>query len=321
MEAIELKNVKKEFKIRRRYNNAIKTFFDHKYDTCVAVNNINLKIQKGESVGFIGPNGAGKSTTIKMMTGILQPTEGEIKILGMNPYKERKKIVRKIGVVFGQRSQLWWDIPVIDSFNLLAKLYDVTEKELAKKLEFFNEYLSISKYWKKPVRQLSLGQKMRAEFVASLLHDPEIIFLDEPTIGLDIIAKNEIRNLVMKINEEKKATVILTSHDMIDIERISHRVVLINDGSILLDNSINEMKEAFGNIQTMNLILQEELNELSIPNCDIERMNSTTWQIRFDHNKTRVNEVINNLMKNYTIIDLSVAPPSIESIVQKLYYK
>lgn len=318
---IELKNVRKEFKIRKRYDSALKTFFEHKYNICAAVKDINLTINKGEAVGVIGPNGAGKSTTIKMMTGILQPTKGEIKVMGMNPYKDRKAVVKRIGVVFGQRSQLWWDIPVIDSFKLLAKIYEIPYKSLMEKLYFFDSYLTLSEFWKRPVRQLSLGQKMRAEFVASLLHEPEIVFLDEPTIGLDIVAKRELRNLIVKINEEMKTTIILTSHDMADIEEIAHRIILINEGSILIDSDVSTLKDELGYMKTIKVVIKEEIDELQIENCETNCIENSTWEIKFNHNFMKANEIIDNLSKKYTVIDLSVTSPSIEAILQELYDK
>lgn len=316
---IEVNNISKSFKIRKRYSGAVKTFFERKYDICMAVDDISFTIKRGEVVGFIGPNGAGKSTTIKLMTGILQPVAGRIRVLGLNPYSERKTVVRNIGVVFGQRSQLWWDIPVMDSFELLAKIYKVSPDQLAAKLAYFDDYLHISEFWNKPVRQLSLGQKMRAEFVASLLHNPEVVFLDEPTIGLDIVAKREIRNLITKLNSDFNTTIILTSHDMADIEQLAHRIIMISNGKILIDDNVNSIKEHLGNSRTMQIIFKEPIKNLHLENCKATQIEEEKWQIEFDHNLVTANAIIANISKEYTIADLSVTHPSIESIVQNLY--
>ena len=316
---INVEKMSKTFKIRKRHNGALKTFFERQYDTCIAVNNISFQIRKGEVVGFIGSNGAGKSTTIKLMTGILQPTAGSVSVFGLDPYRDRKKVVQNMGVVFGQRSQLWWDIPVIDSFELLSKIYKVSDNQLKERLAYFDQYLHISAFWNKPVRQLSLGQKMRAEFVASLLHNPEIVFLDEPTIGLDIVAKKDIRKLITRLNDELGTTVILTSHDMADIEELAHRIIMIDNGGILIDDDISSIKHHLGNLRTMQVTFRDPIKSLQLDNCRTTEIEEDRWEVEFDHNLITANILIGQIAEQYTITDLSVASPSIESIVQKLY--
>ena len=245
---IECKGLSKTYRVARReagFGNAVKALFSRKYELVRALREVSFTVQDGEIVGYIGPNGAGKSTTIKTMCGILTPDAGECVINGRIPWKERKKHVREIGVVFGQRSQLWWDIPVMDSFRLLKDMYRVEPAVYKRNLEELTELLALKEILKTPVRNLSLGQRMRCEIAASLLHDPQILFLDEPTIGLDAVSKLAVRDFILKLNEEKKTTVILTTHDMQDIEALTSRIILIGKGKILLDGTLADIKEGF----------------------------------------------------------------------------
>ncbi len=247
---IELRSVSKEFRTLNKKGGRlgfIKDFFSADYSIKRAVNQVDLNICKGEIVGFIGPNGAGKSTTIKMLTGVLVPTEGSVLVNGLIPHKHRVKYVKEIGVVMGQRSQLWWDLSVIDSFNVMKEMYELSDEDYKKNMRIFEEELQISDFYDKSVRHLSLGQKMLCEIVAVLLYSPKLIFLDEPTIGLDISVKTKIRKIIKRMNREHDVTVILTTHDISDIEALCDRIVIIDHGTIIFDDSMYKMKQLVGN--------------------------------------------------------------------------
>ena len=253
---IQVKNISKQFKISKRgagMKNAIKSFIKREYQTINALDDVNFSIKKGEIVGYIGPNGAGKSTTIKIMCGILVPTSGECTVDGYIPWKDRKKYVKNIGVVFGQRSQLWWDVPPIDSFELLKDIYAIPQKEYEEKLKELTESLDLEEIKNIPTRQLSLGQRMRCEIAVALLHNPQILFLDEPTIGLDAVSKLSLRKCIKKINEKTNLTIILTTHDMQDIEALTNRIILIGKGKILYDGSLEEIKNKYKDKMTINV--------------------------------------------------------------------
>lgn len=245
---IEVKNLTKTFKVSRRdqgFGEAVKALFNRKYEIVHALKDVSFTINEGEMVGYIGPNGAGKSTTIKIMSGILNPDSGQCVINGRTPWKDRVDHVRDIGVVFGQRSQLWWDVPVVDSFELIKDIYRVSQEEYKRSSDELIEMLQIGDLIKTPARQLSLGQRMRCEIAASLIHSPKILFLDEPTIGLDAISKIAVRDFINKINKERKITVILTTHDTQDIEALTKRIILIGKGKVLLDGQLEDLKEQF----------------------------------------------------------------------------
>lgn len=245
---IEVQNVSKIFRIARRnagLKEAVKSLWHKEYESVHALDDISFTIREGEMVGYIGPNGAGKSSTIKILSGILTPEEGRVTINGRVPWKDRISHVKEIGVVFGQRSQLWWDVPVIDSFELLKDIYSMPEKRYKENLSELSELLHLKEIVRTPARQLSLGQRMRCEIAASLLHSPRILFLDEPTIGLDAVSKLAVRDFILNLNRQKKTTVILTTHDMQDIEALTKRIILIGKGKILLDGNLEAMKKKF----------------------------------------------------------------------------
>ncbi len=242
---IEFQDICKRYRVARRepgFGNAVKSLFNREYDIVNAIDHISFTINEGEMVGYIGPNGAGKSTTIKILSGILTPDSGSCVVNGQVPWRDRKEYVRQIGVVFGQRSQLWWDIPVIDSFELLQAVYSISVPAYRNKLEELTQLLHLEELLKTPTRQLSLGQRMRCEIAASLLHDPRLLFLDEPTIGLDAVSKIAVRGFIKKMNEEHRTTVILTTHDMQDIEAIARRVILIGRGQKLMDGTLEDLR-------------------------------------------------------------------------------
>jgi ABC-2 type transport system ATP-binding protein len=264
---IEVESLSKSFKVVQRgagIGSALKSLFKPQYSKVQALEDVSFKIDEGEIVGYIGPNGAGKSTTIKIISGILVPDSGKCNILGYTPWKSRVKHVKNIGVVFGQRSQLWWDVPVIDSFNLLKDIYTVPPKDFQDNLELLTSTLDLSTLLSTPVRQLSLGQRMRCEIGASLLHSPKILFLDEPTIGLDAVSKIAVRNFVKTINKEKKVTVILTTHDMNDIEALAERIILIGKGKLLLDGTLTELKNKFVTHKTLTVDFAENTENIHI---------------------------------------------------------
>lgn len=245
---ITLTHVCKTYKVSKRdagFSSAFKALFHKEYEHVTALDDVSFTISDGEMVGYIGPNGAGKSSTIKILSGILTPEKGACLINGLIPWKNRIEHVKNIGVVFGQRTQLWWDVPVLDSFELLKEIYRIDEHSYRQNLEQLSEMLNLSGLLKMPVRQLSLGQRMRCEIAASLLHSPKILFLDEPTIGLDAVSKLAVRDFVLKLNKEKNTTVILTTHDMQDIEALTNRIILIGKGRLLLDGTINDIKDGY----------------------------------------------------------------------------
>ena len=255
---IEVKDLCKTFKVSKRNNGlkaAVKSFINREYETVNALKNVSFNIKEGEMVGYIGPNGAGKSTTIKIMSGILYPDSGKCVINGRTPWKDRKNHVKDIGVVFGQRSQLWWDVPVIDSFQLLKDIYKVPQTQYEKNINELIELLNLGDIVKTPTRQLSLGQRMRCEIAASLIHNPKILFLDEPTIGLDSISKIAVRDFIKEINKERKTTVILTTHDTQDIDALTKRIILIGKGQVLLDGNLDDLKEKFNSTKVEEVVV------------------------------------------------------------------
>lgn len=257
---IEMDGIYKTFKVHKRnagLGNAVKSLFKKEYEIVTALDNISFNINEGEMVGYIGPNGAGKSTTIKIMSGILYPDKGKCIINGKTPWKDRISYVKDIGVVFGQRSQLWWDIPVADSYELIKEIYKIPQKDFKDNLKMMTDLLDIEELMKVPTRQLSLGQRMRCEIVASLLHNPKILFLDEPTIGLDAVSKIAVRDFIKTINKEKKLTVILTTHDTQDIEALTKRIILIGKGKVLLDGELESLKEDFEKIKGQPISTEE----------------------------------------------------------------
>ena len=293
--------------------------FVPKFEIKKAVKDLSFTIEKGEMVGFIGPNGAGKSSTIKMLSGILCPDKGSITVGGFVPYKQRKSYVGNIGVVFGQKSQLQWDLPVIDSFELLRAIYRIPEKKYKRNLERFTEMLDMKSFINQPVRQLSLGQRMRSDIVASLLHSPEIVFFDEPTIGVDIIGKETIRSFIKELNEQDKVTMIFTTHDMQDIEQTCKRIIIIDKGSLMYDGSLQEIRNKYGTTRRLIAEFNEETKIEPIKNVIIEDLKDRKASFTFDNNIVDVNKLMHEVLEKYSVHDVTVAEPEIESIIQKIY--
>ena len=289
--------------------------------TVLAVNDIDFTIDSGEFVGYIGPNGAGKSTTIKMLTGILHPTSGTVEIAGLSPQKHREQVVRHLGVVFGQRTQLWWDLPLIESFELLAAMYQVPGKTLQRKLETFNDLLSLGEFWDTPVRKLSLGQRMRGEICASLLHNPDVLFLDEPTIGLDVVAKAAIRGFLKEINDNG-VTILLTTHDLGDIEKLCKRVMVINHGSILFDGGVDGLKSQIGSLSQLIVDFEDAIDSTAITlpsGVSMEAHSPSQLHISFDRAAISPNAILRALNGSGVIRDIHIVEPDIETAVAKLF--
>jgi ABC-2 type transport system ATP-binding protein len=322
MKTIEVKDVSKYFKIYKRQKGlagTLKALFSNDFEIKKAVDNISFSIQKGELVGFIGPNGAGKSTTIKMLCGILLPSSGEIMVNGRTPFKEREKNAMNIGVVFGQRSQLYWDLPIIETFDLYQKMYRIDENRYQRNLEFYIELLGMEEFLHVPVRQLSLGQKMRANLAIALLHDPEIVYLDEPTIGLDIVAKDKIRNFIREVNREKNITVILTTHDMDDIECICNKLIMIDKGKIIYDGLLSEFKGSY--CHESMLIIDAQGGELLIedPRLKMIKEEGSRKIILYDKRTINSGEAISLITRKNQIVDLTLKEPEIEEVIKKIY--
>ncbi|MCL2628569.1 MAG: ATP-binding cassette domain-containing protein [Oscillospiraceae bacterium] len=318
---ITLQNISKSFRVAKRQTglgNAARALFSREYKKVQALDNVSFTINEGEMVGYIGPNGAGKSTTIKVMCGILTPDSGECKINGRTPWKERKSHVRDIGVVFGQRSQLWWDVPVIDSFELIRDIYKVNSNEYQKTLDTLTELLDLGEIIKTPTRSLSLGQRMRCEIVASLLHNPKILFLDEPTIGLDAVSKIAVRQFIKNLNAEMKTTVILTTHDMQDIEALTERILLIGKGRILLDGSLTELQKRFSCEKTLIVDYNGQMPKLSDNMTPVE-LKEGRLTVTFDPTKLSVSDAIAYISNQVEVADISVVSISAEQMVAALY--
>lgn len=318
---IEVNNLSKTFKVSKRkagLKAATKSLFRREYEIIHALNNVSFNINEGEMVGYIGPNGAGKSTTIKIISGILNPDSGQCIINGRTPWKDRINHVKDIGVVFGQRSQLWWDVPVADSFQLIKEIYKVPQDKYKKNINELIEMLSLQEIIKTPTRQLSLGQRMRCEIAASLIHDPKILFLDEPTIGLDAISKIAVRDFIKRINKERKTTVILTTHDTQDIEALTKRIILIGKGRVLLDGQLDDLKDKFNKVRTITMDYSGQLPEL----CKgLKIVNTYTGRaiIEVDTNSISVSEGITFLSSKVDINDVQVTSSTVEDVVVGLY--
>ena len=322
MSFIEVQNISKDFKVNKRsagIPGMIANMFVPKYEIKHAVKDLSFTIEKGEMVGFIGPNGAGKSSTIKMLSGILCQDSGSISVNGFIPYRQRKSYVGKIGVVFGQKSQLQWDLPVIDSFELLRAIYRIPEEKYKANLDRFTEMLNMKGFLNQPVRQLSLGQRMRSDIVASLLHSPEIVFFDEPTIGVDIIGKETIRNFIRELNEQDNVTMIFTTHDMQDIEQTCKRIIIIDKGSLMFDGSLQDIRGKYGTTRRLIAEFNEEVSVEPISKVAIENLGDRKMSFTFDNNVVDVNKLMHEILEKYSVRDITVAEPEIESIIQKMY--
>jgi ABC-2 type transport system ATP-binding protein len=319
---IETRDLRKIFRTVKRAPGALgalRTLFSRDYEERVAVGGVTMALEPGELVGYIGPNGAGKSTTIKMLTGILVPTSGEVRVAGIVPYERRKENARNIGVVFGQRSQLYWDLPLIESFELLRAIYAVPPATYRRNLDEFVGLLQMEDFLRTPVRQLSLGQRMRGDFACALLHSPKIVYLDEPTIGLDVVAKEAIREFVARINAERGTTVILTTHDLADVERLCRRIVLIDQGAIIYDGDIERIKGEYGRFRTLVVTFAEPIAEPELAGAELTGVDGATARFRFDRNKERADLLVRQASERYRVEDVSIEEPELEAIIRRIY--
>ena len=326
---IRVENLVKEFRRPRKQRGhfgTLRTLFTRQFDAVRAVDDVNFAIEPGELVGYIGPNGAGKSTTIKMMTGILVPTSGTVEVGGLVPWRERERNAMQIGVVFGQRSQLWWDLPLIESFDLIAKLYRVPEAKYRRNLERFIALLAMEEFLERPVRQLSLGQRMRGDLAASMLYEPRILYLDEPTIGLDVVAKENMRIFIEEMNRDSGTTIVLTTHDLADVERLCRRLILIDHGHVLYDGGVEKLKAKYAPYRILVVELEADavsngrrIEAADVPGAQIVEQADGVARIQFESARTPVQDLIAALNARYPIADLSIVEPDLEGVVRQIY--
>lgn len=328
---IKVENISKEFMVSKKYpglKGAVKGLFSREKEVAKAVDDISFEINDGEMVGYIGENGAGKSTTIKMMTGIIEPTRGKIEVDGIIPYKNRKQNAQNIGVVFGQRTQLWWNLPLCESYGILKEIYRVSDEDYKNRMDFLNETLDLEKIIKKPVRNLSLGQRMRADLAASLLHNPKTLFLDEPTIGLDVVVKDKIRMAIKEINSKYNTKVILTTHDLGDIEEICNRILIIDKGKIIYDGTVSDIKNRYGKKRLVSMDLKDvsvvnklKLNESNNFSKDdlYYSIEGKTVTYTINKDKVSVSTIISSVMSNTDVQDIRIKETDISEIIKQIY--
>jgi ABC-2 type transport system ATP-binding protein len=323
---IRAERLTKQFKSLRRKDGvvgALANLFSRDYEIKNAVSDVSFELDAGELVGYIGPNGAGKSTTIKMLTGILVPTSGDCTVDGIVPWRDRKGNARQIGVVFGQRTQLYWDLPLIESFALLRAIYGIPREKYEKNLAEFRTLLELDEFIRTPVRQLSLGQRMRGDFAAAMLHEPKVVFLDEPTIGLDVVAKEAIREFIARTNRDRGTTYILTTHDLNDVEKLCARIIIIDRGKKLYDGSIDAIKQQYGGKRVLTADLADQCADIDIrlPGATIVSREGHRIQIEFDRSRVRADELIVALSKYCELKDVTIAEPELEAIIRQIYQR
>lgn len=321
MAVIKVEKLSKSFKVKLKekgFKGSLKSIVKPKYKIVKAVNNISFEVEKGEMIAFIGPNGAGKSTSIKMMTGILFPDKGKIDILGLNPSKDRKNLAYSIGCVFGQKEQLWTHLTPYDNFKFFGAIYDIPESRVEKKIEELRELFELDEFIDTPVRNLSLGQRIRCEIVASLIHEPKILFLDEPTIGLDPVVKEKIRTLIKRMNKEYKTTVVLTSHDVSDIEKLCKRVIIVNKGQIVLDDTMDNLKYHYLNKKIIDVKMKEKVNLDDIEGITILKDKDYNLKLEVDLKKKNISDAI-NLLNTDNIVDINISNVPLEEIISEIY--
>ncbi|GIP43947.1 ABC transporter ATP-binding protein [Paenibacillus sp. J45TS6] len=324
---IEVQGLHKEFKtpvVKDGSFAGLRALFSREYTVKQAVQNISFRIEPGEFVGYIGPNGAGKSTTIKMLAGILHPSSGNVRVNGMDPHQQRRQVVRRLGVVFGQRSQLWWDLPVKDSYDILAKMYRVDDKDKHERLEEFAAILDLKEFWDTPVRKLSLGQRMRADLGAAMLHNPDILFLDEPTIGLDVNAKRNIRSFLKLLNKDFGKTILLTTHDMDDIEQLCSRVMVINHGQLTYDGTVQSLRENIGLPTIIKVSYLEDIKSSNLGGFHHEAVkiiDCTERTITVEANRNRIGtmQILAQLGEWGELADVEMQEPDFEDVIHKVY--
>ncbi|MDY6776974.1 MAG: ATP-binding cassette domain-containing protein [Candidatus Nanohaloarchaea archaeon] len=321
MSMIQAEDLRKTFRVYRRgegLKGYLKSFVSREYEDVEAVKGIDLSIDEGEMVGYIGPNGAGKSTTVKMLTGILEPSSGSVEVNGRDPHRNRRENAMDIGVVFGQKTQLWWDLPVRDSFRLLREIYEVDREVYEERIEEFTDVLDLESFMDQPVRKLSLGQKMRCELAAAFLHHPPVVYLDEPTIGLDVSVKEKIRQFIKRMNREEDITMLLTSHDLDDIEDLCDRLLVLDDGRVIYDGTIDELLERFTERRLILDGVEEEVGEDAEGVMEVEQENGTA-EVVFDRSKVSASDLIQDFLERYDVSDVHIKEPDINEVVKRIY--
>jgi ABC-2 type transport system ATP-binding protein len=321
MAIIEVKKLTKTFNVKLKekgLKGSIKSIFKPKYKNIKAVDNVSFSVEKGEMIAFIGPNGAGKSTTIKMLTGILYPDSGSVSVIGIDPTKKRKQLAYKIGTVFGQKEQLWMHLTPYDNFKFFGAIYDIEESVVEKRIGELNELFELQEFINTPVKSLSLGQRIRCEIVASLIHNPEVLFLDEPTIGLDPVVKENIRKLIKRMNKEYKTTIFLTSHDVGDIEKLCKRIIIVNNGKIVMDDSMDNLKYHYLNKKIVEVKMKEPVNLDSVDGINILKDKGYNLKLEIDTTKKNVSDVI-KLLDSDNIIDINISNIPLEEIISTIY--
>lgn len=321
---IEIEHLVKEFKIPVQEKGkfaAVRNLFSGRYTVRRAVDDLSFRVDEGEIVGFIGKNGAGKSTTIKMLSGILKPTSGRVTVNGIHPFERRMENARQIGVVFGQKTQLWWDVPLIESYRLLREIYQIDPCTYQRNLERYIPMLGLEDVLNRPVRQMSLGQRVKSDIAAALLHNPKILFLDEPTIGVDVVSKKYLHDFIVQVNQEKGTTILLTTHDMTDMEKLCSRVVVIDDGHLMYDGNLDDMVRRFGSTRSLMVEFKGPVDDFPIPGAALVRSEGCRKWYSFDRFASTPMELLGAIEKQHTIHDIEVIEPQLEAIVRNLYEK
>ena len=323
MSAISVRNLQKSFKAKRKaagFSGSLRSLFRPDYQTVEAVRGLSFEMESGELLGFIGPNGAGKSTTIKILTGILHPSGGEAEVLGLTPWRERRKLAYQIGSVFGQRPQLWYHLPAIDTFYLFGKIYELEDSFIRKRIGMLTEAFELQELLETPVRKLSLGQRMRCEVAASLLHSPRLLLLDEPSIGLDVVAKQRIRDMIRLMNEQEQVGVLLTSHDAGDLEALCRNVIIINHGQIVYRDKVSNLKRRYLTSKLVEVRYAQEVPaNFSLQGCEILKVGHYGVKLRFDTRQTPVESVIFHLAEAGSLVDVTISDPTLEEVIRKIY--
>jgi ABC-2 type transport system ATP-binding protein len=325
MAVIKVERLTREFRRQKRKEGswgAVQSLFSRDYEIITAVDSISFEVEKGEIIGYIGPNGAGKSTTVKILVGILVPTSGRVEVAGRAPYEQRVENARRIGVVFGQRTQLWWDIPISESFNLMRYMYDISERDYRGNLALFSDVLGIGEFLHVPARQLSLGQRMRADLCNALLHSPDILFLDEPTIGLDVEVKEKVREFIKIINHERSTTVILTTHDMSDVEKLCSRVIVIDRGHLMYDGTLGQLKRDYGADETLIVDTKERVADVrGLYDLGASRIVQEDSRLIIEYDRRKVNsaDILSRLMERCQVLNFVVRETETEAVIRNLY--
>ncbi|MBW3623303.1 MAG: ATP-binding cassette domain-containing protein [Armatimonadetes bacterium] len=319
---ISVRGLEKRLRVGKHHRGKLgllRNLVTREYNVIPAVDGISFDVGAGELVGYLGPNGAGKSTTLKILTGLLVPTAGEVRVNGQVPWKERVSYVATIGAVFGQRTTLWWDLPVIESLDLLQHIYRIPPDRFRRNLDRFRELLELDPFLHTPVRSLSLGQRMRADLCAALMHDPPLLFLDEPTIGLDVVAKERIRSFIRRVNEERGTTVILTTHDLSDVEKLCGRVIIIDHGKLLYDGGLPDLQRRFGGKRELVVDFAEEYQEIVVEGAEVLGREGLRATYGFERDRLSASDLIGRLSAKYRILDLSVREPDVEDTIRRIY--